>query len=68
MIESNWIFKENHLSEQERFLAVILGQKKQDKKDPKSNYTAYGHETELFKNVEQVRLAKVLQKILQKNL
>lgn len=68
MIESNWTFKENHLSEQERFLAVILGQKKQDKKDPKSNYTAYGHEKELFKNIEQVRLAKVLQKTLQKNL
>ena len=65
---SDWEFLENHLSQEERLLAVVFGQKVEGKKDRKTNYLNYGKNQGLFKDIEQVRVAKVLQKTLQKNL
>ena len=34
--------------------------------EPIDNFKNYGHETGLFQDVERVRVAKVLQKVLEK--
>ena len=62
--KSNWKFEDKHLDPRTKMLQILFG----DEIDinPFDNFKNYGHESGLFQDVEQVRLTKVLQKILEK--
>ena len=63
-MRSNWKFADKHLDARQKMMQVILGEKVEV--DPIDNFKNYGHETGLFQDVERVRVAKVLQKVLGK--
>lgn len=63
-IRSNWQFADKHLDARAKMMQRVLGEEvKIDKVD---NFKNYGHESGLFKEMEQVRLAKVLRLVCDK--
>ena len=65
-IKSGWSFKDTHLDSKTKLLNLLFGNKENETVKPVDNFRNYGYENDLFKDIEQVRLAKVLQKTLQK--
>lgn len=63
-VRSNWQFADKYLDKRAKLLCNIFGEEVEIK--PVDNFKNYGLETDLFKEMEQVRLAKVLQKVLEK--
>ena len=61
---SNWQFTDEHLSKTDRFFKGIL--KEDFDLEPFDNFKNYGHESGLFKDIEQVRLTKVLRLVADK--
>ena len=61
---SNWQFTDEHLSTIDRFFKGIL--KEDFDLEPFDNFKNYGHESGLFKDIEQVRLTKVLRLVADK--
>ena len=57
-ISSNWEFKDKHLDTRSKILQVIF--QEEVTVDKVDNFRNYGQESGLFKEIEQVRLAKVL--------
>ena len=57
-ISSNWEFKDKHLDARSKILQVIF--QEEVTVDKVDNFRNYGQESGLFKEIEQVRLAKVL--------
>lgn len=63
-IRSNWQFKDKHLDARAKLLHAIFGE--EVKIDVVDNFKNYGHESSLFKEMEQVRLTKVLRLVYDK--
>lgn len=63
-IRSNWQFADKHLDARAKMLQRVFGEKVE--LDEVDNFKNYGHESGLFKEVEQVRLAKVLRLVCDK--
>ena len=63
-IRSNWQFKNEHIDAKIKMLQRIFGVEL--KIDEVDNFKNYGHESGLFKEMEQVRLAKVLRLVCDK--
>ena len=57
-ISSKWKFEDKHLDAIAKFLQSFF--EKEVRIDEVDNFKNYGHESELFKEIEQVRLTKVL--------
>ena len=64
-IMSNWQFADKHLDARVKMLQRVLGE--EVKIDTVDNFKNYGYESGLFKDIEQVRLAKVLRLICDKS-
>lgn len=58
---SNWEFKEKHVDKRTEALNRVLGIKQKKEVDPIEAFVNYAREEELFKELEEVRLTKVLQ-------
>ena len=63
-IRSNWQFADKHLDERAKVMQIVFGE--EAKIDQIDNFKNYGHESGLFKEIEQVRLAKVLKFVCDK--
>lgn len=63
-IRSNWQFADKHLDKKARLLCSIFGE--EIELDAIDKFKNYGLETDLFKEVQQVRLAKVLRLVREK--
>ena len=65
-MKSGWKFKDIHLDSKTKLLRELFGDMKNETIKPIDNFRNYGFENNLFKDIERVRLAKVLQKTLKK--
>lgn len=63
---SKWKFKDEHYSEKIKLMIAIFGDEVKDKINPAEIFGNYGFSEGLFEDVEHVRLAKVLHKVLDK--
>ena len=63
---SKWKFKNEHYSEKIKLMIAIFGDEAKDKIKPAEIFGNYGFSEGLFEDVEHVRLAKVLHKVLDK--
>ncbi len=63
-IRSKWEFKDKHLDARAKILRAIFG--KEVNINQVDNFKNYGHESGLFKEMEQVRLTKVLRLVCDK--
>lgn len=63
---SNWKFENDYLSDEARLFQNIFGEKVEVK--PEIKFRKYGNESGLFKDIEMVRIAKVLSKVREKRL
>ena len=58
---SKWEFKDKHLDDKSKLIEILF--EKEIELKPFDNFKNYGHDSGVFKEVEQVRLTKVLKKI-----
>ena len=63
-VRSNWQFADKHLDARAKMLQRVFGETIEI--DEVDNFKNYGHESGLFKEMEQVRLAKVLRLVCDK--
>ena len=63
---SKWKFKDEHYNEKMKLMIAIFGEEVKDKIRPIEIFSNYGFREGLFEDVEHVRLAKVLHKVLDK--
>lgn len=63
-MKSNWQFADEHLDARQKMLQILF--EKEIEVKPIDNFKNYGHETGLFKDLEQVRLTKVLRLVCDK--
>jgi hypothetical protein len=65
-IRSNWQFADKHLDARAKMLQRVFGEKIE--LEEVDNFKNYGHESGLFNEVQQVRLAKILRLVCDKKI